>query len=76
MQPFSSLCLQLAMCAPNPDSCGGTGGCQGSTTELAFEYVSGSKGLSQEFQYPYTSYYGKNAGGSSVSISFCQNFYP
>ena len=52
----------MAMCAPNPNSCGGTGGCAGSTAELAFEYVSGSKGLAQEFQYPYTSYYGKDAG--------------
>lgn len=51
---------QMAMCAPNPDSCGGTGGCAGSTAELAFEYVSSSKGLFQEYQYPYTSYYGKN----------------
>lgn len=51
---------QMAMCAPNPDSCGGTGGCAGSTAELAFEYVSSSIGLFQEYQYPYTSYYGKN----------------
>merc|ERR1719326_2446333 len=26
-------------CAPNPDQCGGTGGCGGSTPGLAFEYV-------------------------------------
>ena len=25
---------QMAFCAPNPDSCGGTGGCSGSTSEL------------------------------------------
>lgn len=48
----------MAMCAPNPDSCGGTGGCSGATCELAFEYVTGSKGLYQEFQYSYASYYG------------------
>eukprot|EP00286_Rhodomonas_abbreviata_P001498 CAMPEP_0181289130 /NCGR_PEP_ID=MMETSP1101-20121128/718_1 /TAXON_ID=46948 /ORGANISM="Rhodomonas abbreviata, Strain Caron Lab Isolate" /LENGTH=372 /DNA_ID=CAMNT_0023393331 /DNA_START=106 /DNA_END=1224 /DNA_ORIENTATION=+ len=51
---------QMAMCAPNPDSCGGTGGCEGSTAELAFEYVTGSKGLLSEFQYSYTSYYGED----------------
>jgi len=51
---------QMAMCAPNPDSCGGTGGCMGSTAELAFDYVTGSSGLVQEFQYPYTSYYGQD----------------
>eukprot|EP01036_Dinobryon_divergens_P026160 gene26160-34773_t len=60
---------QMAMCAPNPNSCGGTGGCAGSTAELAFEYVSGSKGLAQEFQYPYTSYYGKDAACSAAYSS-------
>lgn len=51
---------QMAMCAPNPDSCGGTGGCEGSTAELAFSYVTESKGLFQEYQYSYASYYGKD----------------
>ena len=49
---------QMAMCAPNPDQCGGYGACEGSTAELAFTYVSGSKGLYQEFQYGYASYNG------------------
>eukprot|EP00601_Ochromonadales_sp_CCMP2298_P001383 CAMPEP_0173184984 /NCGR_PEP_ID=MMETSP1141-20130122/9284_1 /TAXON_ID=483371 /ORGANISM="non described non described, Strain CCMP2298" /LENGTH=373 /DNA_ID=CAMNT_0014108425 /DNA_START=38 /DNA_END=1159 /DNA_ORIENTATION=- len=49
---------QMAMCAPNPDKCGGTGGCEGSTAELAFEYLSGSRGMYEEYQYSYTSYYG------------------
>merc|ERR1719498_124611 len=30
---------QLVDCTPNPQHCGGTGGCQGATAELAFEYV-------------------------------------
>merc|ERR1719277_1583829 len=30
---------QLVDCVPNPNSCGGTGGCQGATVELAFQYV-------------------------------------
>lgn len=51
---------QMAMCAPNPNSCGGTGGCEGSTAELAFEYVTGSTGLLQEYQYAYSSYYGED----------------
>jgi cathepsin L len=46
------------MCAPNPDKCGGVGACEGSTAELAFEYVSGSGGMFQEYQYSYASYYG------------------
>jgi len=49
---------QMAMCAPNPDHCGGIGQCEGSTAELAFEFVTGSQGLYQEYQYPYISYYG------------------
>jgi cathepsin L len=49
---------QVAMCSPNPESCGGTGGCEGATAEVAFDYVANSAGLFQEFQYPYASYYG------------------
>jgi cathepsin L len=51
---------QMAMCAPNPDSCGGTGGCAGSTSELAFDYVAKSSGLFEEYQYSYLSYYGQD----------------
>ncbi len=52
---------QVAMCTPNPNQCGGSGGCQGATSELAFEYVSDSNtvGLFQEYQYSYASYYGQ-----------------
>ncbi len=49
---------QIAACAPNPDNCGGSGNCAGATAELAFDYVAGSSGILEEFQYPYTSYYG------------------
>lgn len=57
---MSSSSQQLAMCAPNPDHCGGVGKCQGSTAELAFEYVTGSKGVYSHYQYGYDSYYGEN----------------
>jgi len=49
---------QMTACAPNPNSCGGSGGCMGSTSELAFDYVAGSSGMVEEFQYGYTAYYG------------------
>eukprot|EP00331_Platyophrya_macrostoma_P012572 CAMPEP_0176431652 /NCGR_PEP_ID=MMETSP0127-20121128/14928_1 /TAXON_ID=938130 /ORGANISM="Platyophrya macrostoma, Strain WH" /LENGTH=369 /DNA_ID=CAMNT_0017813677 /DNA_START=43 /DNA_END=1152 /DNA_ORIENTATION=- len=49
---------QVTACAPNPQQCGGTGGCLGSTAELAFEYVINSGGLTQEWEYPYTAYNG------------------
>eukprot|EP01040_Poterioochromonas_malhamensis_P013231 gene13231-14528_t len=29
---------QIAMCTKNPNECGGTGGCEGSIPEMAFEY--------------------------------------
>jgi cathepsin L len=49
---------QIAMCAPNTEHCGGTGGCEGSTAELAFTYLSGNRGIYQQYQYGYDSYYG------------------
>jgi cathepsin L len=49
---------QIATCAPNPLECGGKGNCQGATAELAFDYVANSGGLYDEFQMPYTEYYG------------------
>ena len=43
---------QYVDCAPNPDDCGGTGGCEGSTQWLAFNYSVGA-GLAAESDYPY-----------------------
>jgi len=51
---------QMTMCAPNPDACGGTGACQGSTAELAFDYLAGSTGFFQEYGWGYESYGGEN----------------
>lgn len=45
---------QLVSCAPNPDKCGGSGGCTGSTQPIGFNYTA-SAGLSLESDYPYTS---------------------
>eukprot|EP01035_Chromulina_nebulosa_P027029 gene27029-35477_t len=46
---------QLTACAPNPQQCGGTGGCGGSTQALAFAYVANTTGLLQRSSYPDTS---------------------
>merc|ERR1719414_1031424 len=43
---------QLVSCSPNPQHCGGTGGCQGSTQPLAFDYTK-TAGLTTEANYPY-----------------------
>jgi cathepsin L len=61
--------MQIAMCSPNPDSCGGTGGCNGATHELAYDYVTDSDGMYQEFQYPYLSYSGTNYDCSTPVVS-------
>ena len=45
---------QLVSCAPNPNECGGTGGCAGSTQPVAFNYTKHSTpGLTLEKDYPY-----------------------
>jgi cathepsin L len=43
---------QLIDCTPNPDQCGGTGGCSGATQELAFNYTM-TIGSTLEKDYPY-----------------------
>merc|ERR1712226_1506496 len=43
---------QIVSCAPNPQHCGGTGGCQGSTQPLAFNYTM-TAGITTEANYPY-----------------------
>jgi len=51
---------QILDCTPNPDECGGTGGCGGGTAELAFARIQHLGGLSTEWTYPYMSYSGQN----------------
>jgi len=46
-------------CTPNPQHCGGSGGCEGATAELAFDMVA-KHGIASEWTYPYTSYGGKD----------------
>lgn len=45
-------------CTPNPDQCGGTGGCMGGTAELAFAQLQVQGGILSEWTYPYQSYFG------------------
>jgi cathepsin L len=49
---------QLTSCAENPHHCGGAGGCEGATEDIAFQYLVNASGATEEYQYPYTSYYG------------------
>merc|ERR1719389_34732 len=43
---------QIVSCAPNPEQCGGTGGCQGSIQTLGFNYTE-TAGITTEASYPY-----------------------
>jgi len=51
---------QILDCTPNPQNCGGSGGCGGGTAELAWARINVMGGLSAEWTYPYASYYGTN----------------
>jgi len=42
----------VVSCTPNPQHCGGTGGCNGATAELGFQYII-DKGLADEASWPY-----------------------
>ena len=48
---------EFVSCVENPEQCGGTGGCEGATMELAYEYAM-ANGLVTEWTTPYTSYNG------------------
>jgi len=56
---------QFVSCVKDPDECGGTGGCEGATMELAFEHAM-ENGLVTEWTTPYTSYNGVD-GNCSLS---------
>merc|ERR1719343_556675 len=43
---------QLVNCVPNPKECGGQGGCQGATVELAMAYIE-QMGLENDSAVPY-----------------------
>lgn len=43
---------QIVSCTENPRECGGSGGCEGATAEMAFEYVLG-RGCETEDRIPY-----------------------
>jgi cathepsin L len=60
----------LVSCTPNPDQCGGTGGCQGATSELAFKYIQ-DHGIAADAHWPYTS--GMTGSDGTCSKELVQN---
>jgi len=55
-------------CTPNPHHCGGTGGCEGGTVELAYDQVK-QNGIATEKAYPYLS-------GNTGRDYACKNTIP
>jgi len=51
---------QILDCTPNPNDCGGTGGCGGGTVEIAWSKIIEIGGLASEKDYPYISGGGDN----------------
>merc|ERR1740115_63643 len=52
-EPVQTLSAQqIVSCAPNPQHCGGSGGCDGSTQPLALNYTQ-TAGITTEANYPY-----------------------
>jgi cathepsin L len=61
---------ELVSCVPNPEHCGGTGGCEGATIELAMEWTM-KHGLAEDSKVPYKAMDGecrvtKQSEGSSL----------
>jgi len=49
---------QILDCTPNPNDCGGTGGCGGGTAQIAMDRIMKMGGITTEWRYPYVSYFG------------------
>ena len=59
---------QILDCVPNPEECGGTGGCGGGTPDLAYEaLIASGGGLASEWTYPYISGTGTGVGPCKFS---------
>jgi len=59
---------ELVSCVPNPRECGGTGGCEGATVELAFHWAL-NHGLAPESETPYQGITGEcKKSGSLVQL--------
>jgi len=56
---------EILDCTPNPDDCGGTGGCGGGTAELAMAQLIELGGQTSEKLYPY-----KSGGGSNFKCHY------
>ena len=59
---------QITACTPNPNHCGGSGGCGGATAEAGIVQMAAMGGIAQEWTNPYTAYFGDSG--------VCNGSYP
>jgi len=64
---------ELVSCVPNPHECGGAGGCEGATVELALHWAQ-TQGLASDKETPYTASNGQckkaaGQGGGMLQLS-------
>eukprot|EP00442_Polarella_glacialis_P027231 CAMPEP_0115112902 /NCGR_PEP_ID=MMETSP0227-20121206/40976_1 /TAXON_ID=89957 /ORGANISM="Polarella glacialis, Strain CCMP 1383" /LENGTH=413 /DNA_ID=CAMNT_0002512677 /DNA_START=131 /DNA_END=1372 /DNA_ORIENTATION=- len=59
---------ELVSCVPNPRNCGGSGGCQGATVELALNYALNAH-MQTDDQYPYLGGDGICVKDSSAAVA-------
>lgn len=64
---------EMVSCVPNPQHCGGTGGCQGSTVELALDWVL-EHGLAAEHEIPYAQANGRCTTGHHQAANAASAF--
>jgi len=55
---FTLSVQELVSCMPNPNQCGGTGGCAGATTELGYDFIA-KHGMVDEWTFGYQSGHGE-----------------
>jgi hypothetical protein len=58
---------ELVSCAPNTNWCGGSGGCTGSTAELAYEYIA-QHGILEEWRFAYQSFNGAKVNCTVLEV--------
>ena len=65
---------QLVDCVQNPQHCGGTGGCEGATEELGFDYVHKAGGIIARDNYKYTAVDGTCKDTKNPKIASIEGF--
>jgi len=72
-RPRTFSAQHIVECTPNPRKCGGDGGCQGATAELAMDWVI-KNGCAQESEIPYMGQDAACPGPASPSLAMAQVF--